>query len=217
MSPTASEPLGLVCGLRAEAALLARRPRLLVAVGLGPERAAAEAHDLLRRGARALVSFGTAGGLDPALRAGSLVLPERVVAPGGAILPVDPALALRLGRRPVQGTLASVGAAVVTAAAKAALRAATGAVAVDLESAAVAAVAHDAGVPFAALRVVLDKADRALPPAALAGLAPDGGTRPLSVLAALLRRPQDLPGLVALARAQGRALGALRRVAATWA
>ena len=56
-----------------------------------------------------------------------------------------------------------------------------------------------------------------VPSAALAGLAPDGGTRPLSVLAALLRRPQDLPGLVALARAQGRALGALRRVAATWA
>ncbi len=67
-------------------------------------------------------------------------------------------------------------------AAKATLRAASGALAIDMESAAVAEAAAEAGVPFLVLRVIADPADRAIPPVALHGVAPDGSRRPWAVL-----------------------------------
>src|SRR3712207_2397214 len=59
---------------------------------------------------------------------------------------------------------------VATVAEKANLHSRTGAALVDLESLAVARVCRDHGRPFAVLRAVADPAERALPPAALAGL-----------------------------------------------
>ena len=50
----------------------------------------------------------------------------------------------------------------------------TGAVAVDMESHIAAAYAAEAGLPFAALRVVSDPAGRALPALAMAAIKPNG-------------------------------------------
>ena len=85
---------------------------------------------------------------------------------------------------------------VVDAAGKAALHASTGALAVDMESHVAAAFAAAHGLPFAALRVISDGADRALPRAAQAGMKPDGGMDVLAVLKALARDPRQLPALI---------------------
>ena len=66
-------------------------------------------------------------------------------------------------RRVVRGGLAGVEEVVVAQACKAALRSETGAAAVDMESHIAAAYAAEAGLPFAALRVISDPASRALP------------------------------------------------------
>jgi adenosylhomocysteine nucleosidase len=95
--------------------------------------------------------------------------------------------------------LLSADCVVAEAAAKAALFAGTGACAVDLESGAVARVAARHGLPFAVLRAVCDPAGRTLPPAALVALDAGGAIVPLRVALALLRRPNQLPALLALA------------------
>ena len=80
---------------------------------------------------------------------------------------------------------------VVDAAAKAALHSATGALAVDMESHVAAAFAAAHGLPFAALRVISDGADRALPKAAQAGMKPDGGMDVPRQLPALIRTGRE--------------------------
>ena len=82
--------------------------------------------------------------------------------------------------------------------AKAAAHAATGAIAVDMESHIAAAVAARHGLPFAAARVVSDAADRGLPKAALAGMAADGRMDISAVLKALAADPRQLSALIGI-------------------
>ncbi|HWA89772.1 MAG TPA: hypothetical protein VG889_07045, partial [Rhizomicrobium sp.] len=74
----------------------------------------------------------------------------------------------------------------------------TGAVAVDMESHIAGRVARECGLPFAALRIVLDPAHRPIPKTALAGQRLDGSTDRRAVIAALRTRPHDLPAVVRL-------------------
>ena len=98
------------------------------------------------------------------------------------------------------GAIAGSDVMLVDAAAKAALHTATGALAVDMESHVAAAFAAAHGIPFAALRVISDDANRALPSAAQAGMKKDGGMDVLAVLKALARDPRQLPALIRTGR-----------------
>ena len=207
-SPTPALPAaGFVTGLAAEARIAARLGRARAGGGTGAGAEAA-AEGLVRDGASALVSFGLCGGLDPALRPGAIVIAERVLAGGGSY-DADVALAAALGGLTALLVAAEPG-VVTSAAAKRALFAQTGAVAVDLESGAVARVAARHGLPFAVLRAVCDPAEMTLPRLALAALDADGRIRPGRVAWALLRAPGDLPRLLHLARAAALARAALR-------
>ena len=110
---------------------------------------------------RGVISFGVAGGLDPSLKSGDVVVADEVMAGenrwlAGFALNDDliGKLTVGLGRRVVRGGLAGVEDVVVAQASKAALRNETGAAAVDMESHIAAAYAAEAGLPFAALRVI---------------------------------------------------------------
>ena len=71
--------IGFVVGLSAEARLL-RGSGFMVGVGGGlPEGAARAAEGLISKGALALVSFGLAGGLNPVLRPGAILIPQSVI------------------------------------------------------------------------------------------------------------------------------------------
>lgn len=120
----------------------------------------------------------------------------------------DGALTRRLGGA-TPGALHGGGEVVASAAAKAALFARTGAVAVDLESAAVARMAWRHGVPFAVLRAVCDGAARDLPRAALVALDGAGRIGGLRVAWAALSRPWELPDLIRLGGDAARARHAL--------
>ncbi len=97
------------------------------------------------------------------------------------------------------------------ASAKRTARAATGAIAVDMESHIAAAVAVRHGLPFAVARVVSDGADRSLPKAAQAGMAADGSMDIAAVLRALARDPRQLPALIRVGREAETAFRALGR------
>ncbi len=93
---------------------------------------------------------------------------------------------------------------------KAALFSASGALACDMESHTVAAVAARHRLPFAVVRAVSDPAYRSLPAAAVAGFGADGETDIAAVLRALARDPRQLPALIRTgveAEAAFRALG----------
>jgi adenosylhomocysteine nucleosidase len=203
------EKIGFVVGLRAEMALLRGAP-FLGGVGGGTPRGAADvAMRLIEEGARALVSFGLAGGLNPGLAPGALLVPERVVEGDNTYL-CNPALVAWLGGATI-GTMLGGARIAVTAAEKAALFTASGADAIDLESGAVARVARAQGLPFAVLRAVADPAGRTLPPAALIALNQSGQIGFLRVLASVLRNPRQIPPLLALAKDAAAARRSLAR------
>ncbi len=210
MNPTvvAGHPT-VVVGLRAEARL-ARMLRLRVAVGGGTASGAVVAvARAVADGASALLSFGLAGGLDPAARPGLLLVPASVLCDGHWHA-ADPALLAWLGGATPHRLLAA-DAPAVSAGDKQRLWQDTGATALDLETCAVvrAAVAHR--LPFAVLRAVCDPAEHDLPPAALAAL-DAGGTIGLARVAwSVARQPAQVPALLRLAADAAAARRALAR------
>jgi adenosylhomocysteine nucleosidase len=205
-------PLGIVVGLAAEAHLARRLGEVAIGGG-GPAGAAAAAERLVERGATALLSFGLAGGLDPNLHPGDVIVPVAVLDAGRRYF-TDEDLCRALGGTTVSLLLAG-DAVVADAREKRLLSARTGASAIDLESGAVARVAERHRLPFAVLRAVCDPAQRSLPPAALAALNGRGAIRPLGVLGSIVTRPWQIPALLRLALDAALARRALVRSART--
>ena len=155
-----------------------------------------------------VISVGLCGALDPTLRVGDLVC-ATAVWDGATRFAADPGWTARLreatGARSVDLAL-GLDTVAATAEAKRDLFRVTTAAVVDMESHVAAAWAAARGAPFAVLRVVSDRADHALPSAAVAGMRADGGADVAAVLRGLARRPGELPGLIRLGRDVGRAL-----------
>ena len=189
--------IGVVTGIAAEGRIAAHIGPTLPGCGT-PHGAEAAARRLVRAGARGLVSFGVAGGLDPSLPPGSLVIPTEIY-DDEIVYSCDQELAARWGI--LRGRLLTSRTAFATAAEKASAFAATGAVAVDMESGPVARVAREHNLPFVALRAICDPAGFSLPPAALVALDGNGHIKPLRLLASLLRQPTQIRELLALGRA----------------
>jgi adenosylhomocysteine nucleosidase len=202
-------PLAVVVGLAAEARIARRLGNVAIAGGR-PDAAAAAAERLVADGATALLSFGLAGGLDPNLAPGDVVVPVAVLDAGRRYF-TDEDLCRALGGATVSVLLAGE-AVVADALARRLLSARTGASAVDLESGAVARVAAGHRLPFAVLRAVCVPAQRSMPPAALGNA---GAIRPLSVLGSIVTRPWQVPALLRLALDTARARHALARSART--
>ena len=217
--------IGVVTGLTAEARLIGRHTDdafdgLSLVACAGPGRGAESAERLITCDVAGLVSFGLAGGLDPWLKAGDLVCPDRVLCSCGKALQTDLNWRVRLmtearnsGFDMNDGPLIGRDAPVSGADEKHRLAQETGAVAVDTESHGVAAVADRHGLPFIVLRAIADPADRTLPPAALRAVDPEGAIQPISVMLALVRAPRQLPAMIGLTRDARAGMGALRRAA----
>jgi len=194
---------------------------LVVQTGIGPARASAAAAAAPPAGA--FLACGCAGGLVDWLAAGDLVTAESVIVLEGAGQPAErvPAAGAGLavwaagrGFRVHAGALVASPVVLGTAAAKVALGA-TGALAVEMESGALAAAARTRGIPFAALRVVLDGAGEALPAALDVIDEATGEVRAGGALATIVLRPRLWPAAARLARRQrlaARRLGAIMAV-----
>ncbi|MEM8824855.1 MAG: phosphorylase [Pseudomonadota bacterium] len=189
---------------RAARALGPLRDRaIFVASGSSARRAAEQAEDIVASGVAALVSFGIAGALDPALQVGDVVRASRVASETSTFGEANGPL--------VWGSEAIIG----DPAEKAALHRRTGAAIVDLESHGVAAAADRAGLPFFVIRAVSDDARHRLPAYLADAVTPDGRPRLGPVLAGLARSPTTLPALIRLGRNTSKALEALERAGET--
>ena len=141
--------VSIVCALSRELSpLLAEPPPgcQIVPGGIGANAAERAARGLIK--ADILISAGYAGGL---------------TAPRSTIIvdTQDPELDRALPPA-TRGRIADSQTMIATPGARARLAAATGAVAVDMESAAIARVARERGIPFAAVRVITDGPDDVL-------------------------------------------------------
>jgi adenosylhomocysteine nucleosidase len=224
--------VGVVAALPAEARCLAgtglrfARPvtvsdRMKVCLGgVGGTGAAVAARLLVAGGATALVSWGVAAGLDVNLPPGTLVVTGEIITgePGYPIRHT-PTAASRAWATAVAssarerltlsgGPIVAVDHVLETVADKRAL-AATGAVAADMETAAVAHAARSARIPWIAVRAIVDDASLALPPGVIGAIDAFGRPHIGRLVAALARRPTEILQLPRLARHFRLALGAL--------
>ncbi|XRD91064.1 purine and other phosphorylase-like protein, family 1 [Dyella nitratireducens] len=186
--------------------------------GMGPAAAQRAAEMLIEAGVSALAVFGVAGALSTHLRNGALFCPERVLDEEGRVYYTDLEWRIRLQQRlakslPTEDALLSVASPLLTPAAKVSAHRRHGTLAVDMESAAVAAVAEKHGLPFLALRAIVDECDDTIPDALNSSVDAWGRPRPLNLMAALCRHPSLWGELPRLYSRMQRATQALRAVA----
>jgi adenosylhomocysteine nucleosidase len=161
-------------------------------IGIGPAAAAEAAASLL--GARRwwlVIAAGFAGGLDPRLGVGDVVIEEHPISPGA--------------RR-----IASRATPVETVAEKSALFLETKAQAVDMETATIASACSQASLPFVAVRAISDAADEPLPVQFSTWFdVAHQRVRPVALLGHLLASPRRIPPFVRFVRALPRVANAL--------
>jgi adenosylhomocysteine nucleosidase len=209
--------IGIVTALEMERRWIRTSGPLVELSGIGDTRAAHAANQLVERGATALVSWGVAGGLDPDLSPGTVILPDTVIDADGSSHGVDLEWRDRLLER-VRGQvvistspLYHVASVITTVDERRAISERFGAGAVDMEIAAVARVAFANHLPWIAVRVVIDAADQELPEAILTATGADGRLRVGPVVGFLLR-PRLWRPLIVFGRAGAAAGRSMRRL-----
>lgn len=156
-----------------------------------------------------VISAGFCGALRPQLGLGDIVMANAVVDLHGHEVRVD----LRMGDEPRKGLhigrLLTADAVVRTVAEKRELAERHDAIAVDLESLAVAQVCGERKVPFLAVRVVSDDLSHDLPPEVLTVMGRTGTYRVGAALSALWRRPGSAKDMWQLRTSAGAAAARL--------
>lgn len=186
------------------------RDLLVIRTGVGPDRAEAEARRLFAEtAASAALSLGVAGGLSPELQAGDLVVGDRVIlrqssglqsfsCDAGIRDAAMTALHRRSGRHRL-GPILTVD-RILTAGEKRVLATELGALAVDMESGAIASAASACSIPFLAIRGVLDPVHEELAIDFDQFLDAEGEPDLPRLLRYLLIHPSSFPHLVGLGR-----------------
>jgi adenosylhomocysteine nucleosidase len=175
-----------------------RGPITVLETGVGAARAAEATRWLLdTHPPRLVVACGFAGALSSTLNVGDVLLASEVVEPDDE-LHWRTAVPTEFGDLPV-GRLVTVSQLVGRPSDKRSLARQTGAVAVDMESAAIAKVCQERRVPCAVVRAISDSFDTELSPRLVALLAA-GRVVPWKVLAAVARSPGLIGELYGLAR-----------------
>ena len=213
----------VVTGVAREARIAAAPGVTTICSGGSPARLREQLkrHDL--SSTSCVISFGIAGGLNPHLEPGDVVVADAVVS-NIHRWPADTelseaflgALQTRTKLRTLRASIAGVDRALLDPLSKSAMRTRTGAAAVDMESHIAAEYADLHGLRFAALRVVCDPADHSLPPLVNEALDPEGRISYGAVFRSLGRRPGQIGDLIRLARDSQKSFRALADAGSVW-
>jgi adenosylhomocysteine nucleosidase len=170
---------------------------LVAMSGIGAERAYAAGALLVSQGATALLSWGCAAALDDHANPGCLILPERIIGTTGEIYLVNTEWHRRLYQKlrshhPLRTqALVESDAIIKTSAEKRMLAKRTQAAATDMESAAQARLARERGLPFVAIRAVIDTVSTEIPGNVLTALDPQGNINVWKLLTKTYLSPAD--------------------------
>jgi adenosylhomocysteine nucleosidase len=194
---------------------------LVIYSGAGAENARTASELLITQGANQLISWGCAAALEASLRPGDLVLANSCVDTDDVVFDlntdwikqVQAVLSGQLAVRLCTGKLAESQAIVSSSLNKTQIAQKTGAIALDMESTAIAKVAHKHGLPFVVIRAIADPLDMNLPKAVSHALNNQGDVVLSKLLSYLLQHPTELPGLIRLGLHFHAAKNTLKRVA----
>lgn len=179
---------------------------LLFLSGTGPERAGEAASLLVEQGASALLSWGCAAGLISELKPGNLLLPEQIHSADGIVLPVDKDWHNRLqhilsGDIPIlKGSLLEYVKIISDPDEKRLLNENSQAIAVDMESAAIAKVAQKNNLVFLAIKAIADTSHQRIPQSVLKSLDTHGQINKRVLIKHALLHPFDCIALAQLGR-----------------
>lgn len=163
---------------------------VVVEAGVGFERARRATQALLdAHTPRWVLSCGYCGALRDGMQIGDIMMANSIIDAHGQELTVDLKLADDPARRLHVGRLLTADHMVREVAEKRALAARHGAIAVDMETLAVAQVCRDTGTRFLAVRAVSDDLAADLPPEVVSVIGSTGTTRLGATLGALWNRP----------------------------
>jgi adenosylhomocysteine nucleosidase len=221
--PSELRPLVRKLGLRPSAAPLGTRVHegrsgsaSLVAAtsGMGTAGAAAAARRMLDAGdVDHVMVVGIAGGIDDRLAIGDVIQP-RIVIDGATGAEYRPHPVGERSDEPGPGALHTSDELIVDPERVAALRA-RGVIAMDMETAAVAAVCEERGCPWSVVRAISDRSSDGMVDGAVFELAhPDGSPDLRAVARFVVRHPGRIPQLVRLRRDANVATGAAAGAAA---
>ncbi len=202
---------------------IGRKTIMLVKSGVGPASTARRLSETAYpQKPQCVLSIGCAGALGPGLGVGDTVIAEKIVddaADGESFTPSPELMAVatrcceKLGTPFHSGTTVSAPEIAATVEAKQRLAAKHGAIAVDMETAQVAAWAKKLGAPVLALRTISDTASDCIPPEI--GTIVDrknGKLRPARAAAVFARKPQLLAEALRLKRNMDRSLKVLAEI-----
>jgi adenosylhomocysteine nucleosidase len=196
----------------------------LIKTAVGEQRAAEAVRAVRKERFDLFFSTGCAGALSPELVPGDLAIATAIIGnASGVQYQTDPVhrerarvAAQRAALRTVVGPVLCSPRVLASVAAKQAAAVSTGSVAVEMEGAAIGALAQQAGVPFASVRAILDTAATELPGSG-DFLDPQTGTvRPLDVVRYLARQPGALSQLLTLQRMMTAAQSSLDKFFQAW-
>jgi adenosylhomocysteine nucleosidase len=223
--PPAHGHIAVIAALAAERECLDSNPRasqrsrvVVYQSGPGAERARTVAERALTCGAAGLVAWGFSGALARRLRAGAVLVPARIVVPGRQSIAVDApwrdAVVSGIGKAFAASSddLLTAAAVLKTAQQKERAGSESGAIAVDMESAAIVQAARDAAVPCVVVRVIIDTLGDTLPARAEQWIDAAGNRHLRPAIAAALD-PFEWRRLLTLARRYHAARHSLRSLA----
>jgi len=176
---------------------------LITLSGTGAGNAKQAAERLLEKGATQIISWGCAGGLSPALKAGDLIIPEFIQTQSNTLLKLDESLHNELTNLLNEyvfftGKLIESATIISSEVEKSHLFTKHNALAVDMESAAAAQVAKTNNTPFIAIRTIVDPANFNLPKAINHSLNAEGTINLRKLMLYICTHPYEIPALIKL-------------------
>lgn len=172
--------------------------------GAGANNARTASELLIAQGATRLISWGCAAALSETLKPGDLVLADTLIDAEGAQIGIHPDWhrftknLLSTTLKVHTGSLAESNSIVATGKDKKHRHTQTGAIALDMESVAIAKVAQKNNLPFLAIRAIADPVNMDLPKAITQALNDEGDIVLGKLLSFIALHPAELPGLIKL-------------------
>lgn len=192
--------------------------------GTGTNNARASAELLIMKGAARLISWGCAAGLSASVKPGDLIVADHLIDADASKIAVNPEwrrytvniLQQQAGENPgfvVGGSLAESKMLIETSHEKKQLHSLTGAVALDMESAAIARIAGNHNLGFLSIRAIADPVTMNLPKAIAYSMNDQGDIMLSKLLLFLALHPLELSGLIQLGQHFNKAKRSLKKVA----
>ena len=193
---------------------------IAIVCGMGEDNARFAAQTLLKRNASTLVSWGTAGALSENIQSGDLILADNVIANDGDRYSFDAEwnkyIINELSNTSLKihhGMIAHAGQVLETAEEKKRLHGETNALAVDMESLAIAQIAINAKLPCVSIRAIVDEASQCIPEAVIKHTDTFGRPSLFPLFSSLIRNPGLITELIKLGAAMRAATTSLNTVA----